>query len=109
MRVTLSTSSMAMTGKAARWRFVKTDLLVHPVAGTKAVAGLEVVWAVAAFVAALVVVEVATEAMEDVVATEVEVVATVVRLPAVSKTVLLQALPLQHQTPSQTTLHLEEK
>ena len=105
----LSTSSTVMIGKAARWRFAKIDLLVHPVAGTKAVADMEVVWDVEASVAAMVVVEVATEATEDVVATEVEVVATVVRLPAVSKTVLLQALPLQHQTPSQTTLHLEEK
>ena len=105
----LSTSSMVMIGKVARWRFVKTDLLVHPVAGTKVVADLEVVWDVEAFVAALVVAEVATEATQDVVATEVEVVAMVVRLPAVSKTVLLQVLPLQHPTPSQTTLHLEEK
>ena len=104
----LSTSSMVMIGKAARWRFVKTDLLDHLVVGTKVVADL-VVWDVEASVAATVVVEVATEATEDVVAMEVEVVATVVRQPAVSKTVLLQALPLQHQTPSQTTPHLGEK
>ena len=41
-RVTPSTNSMAMIGKAACWRFVRTSLLVHPVAVTKVVADLEV-------------------------------------------------------------------
>lgn len=42
MRVTPSINSTAMTGKAACWRSAKTGLLVHPVAVTKVVAGLEV-------------------------------------------------------------------
>ena len=62
------------------------------------------------FEAALVVVEVALEeATADVVATEEEEVAMVVRLLAISVTVLLQALPLQHRTPLPTTPHLGEK
>ena len=104
-----SANSTVMTGKAACWRFVRTDLLVHPVPGTKVVADLEVEWDVEGFVAASVAAEVATGATEDVAAMEVEVVATVVRLLAISMTVLLQALPLQHQTPSQTMQHLEER
>lgn len=108
--VTPSTSSMAMTGKAACWRSVKTGLLVHPVAFTKVVAVSELAWDVEGFEAALVVVEVALlEATADVVATEVEVVAMVFRLLAISMTLLLQAPPLQPRTPLPTTLHLEEK
>lgn len=105
-----STNSMAMTGKAACWRSVRTGLLVHPVAVTKVVADLEVAWDVEGSEAALLVVEVALEeATVDVVATEVEEVAMVVRLLAVSMTLLLLALPLRHRTPLPTTLHLEEK
>lgn len=63
------------------------------------------------FEAALEVVEVAlVEATAGVVATEVEVVAMVVRLLPVSMTVLLQALlPLLYRTHLPTTPHLEEK
>lgn len=94
-RVTPSANSTAMTGKAACWRFVRTDLLVHRVAVTKAVADLEVAWDVEGFGAALAVAEVALEeATADVVATGVEEVAMAVHLLAVSMTVLLQALPL---------------
>ena len=61
------------------------------------------------FEAALVVAEVALEeATADVVATEVEVVATVVHLPAVSMMLLLQVLLLPRRTPLPTTLLLEE-
>ncbi len=110
-RATPSINSMAMTGKAACWRSVRIGSLVHPVVVTKAVAGLEVVWDVEGLEAVLVVVEVALgEATADVVATEVEEVATVVRLPAASMTLLLlQALLLLHQIPLPTTLRLEEK
>lgn len=108
---TPSTNSTAMTGKAACWRSVRTGLLVHPVVVvTKVVADLEVAWDVEGFEAVLVVLEVALEeAMADVVATEVEEVAMVVRLLAASMTLLLQALPPRHRTPLPTTLHLEEK
>ena len=110
-RVTPSINSMAMTGKAACWRSVRTGSLAHPVAVTKVVAGLEVAWGVEVLEAVLVVVEVALEeATADVVATEVEVAATVVRLPAASMTLLLlQALLPLHQTPLPTTPRLEEK
>ncbi len=110
-RATPSINSMAMTGKAACWRSVRTGSLVHPVAVTKVVAGLEVAWDEEGLEAGLVVVEVALgEATADVVATEVEEVATAVRLPAASMTLLLlQALLLLHQTPLPTTLRLEEK
>lgn len=111
MRVTLSTSSMAMTGKVACWRSARTDSPVHPAAVTKAVADLEVAWDVEGFEAALEVVEAASEEVTaDVVVTEVEEVAMVVRLLPISMTVLLQALlPLQHRIPLPTTPHLEEK
>ena len=110
MRATPSINSTATTGKVACWKSARTDLPVHPAAVTKAVADSEVVWDVEDFEAASVVVEVALEeATADVVATEVEEVAMVVRRPAVSMTVLLQALLLLHRTPSPTTPHLEEK
>ena len=99
-----------MTGRVACWKSVRTGLPVHPAAVTKAVADLEVAWDVEGFEAASVVVEVALEeATADVVATEVEEVAMVVRPLAVSMTVLLQALLLLHRTPLRTTPHLEGK
>lgn len=107
--VTPSTNSMAMTGKAACWKSVRTGLLVLPVAVTKVVADLEVAWDVEDSEAALVVVEVAlAEATADVVAMELVEVAMVGRPRAVLMTLLLQALPLQRPTPLPTTLHLEE-
>lgn len=94
-RETLLANSMAMIGKAACWKSVRTDLLVPPAAATKVVAGLRVAWDVEGFEAASVVVEAALEeATADVVPTEVEEVAMVVHLLALSMTLQLQALPL---------------
>ena len=98
-----------MTGKAACWRSVKTDLLVLPVVATRVVADLEA-WDVEGFEAGMVVLEVVSgEATADVVAMEVVEVVMVVRLLARSTTVLLQVLPLPYRTLSPTTLHLGEK
>ena len=103
-----STSSTAMTGKAACWKSARTDSLVHPVVATKVVADLEA-WDAEGSEAALVVLEAALEATADAVATEVEEVVMVVRLLATSMTLQRQALPLPYRTPLPTTLHLEEK
>ena len=107
--VTPSTSLTALTGKAACWRFVKTDLLAHPVAVTKVVEDSEAPRAVEDFEGALAVLALASEAMADAVATKVEEVAMEARLPEASMTALLQALLLLHRTLLRTTLHLGEK
>ena len=104
-----SINSTAMTGKAACWKSARTGLLVLLGAATKVVADLAA-WDVEGFEAALVALGVALEeVMEDAVPTEVQEVATVVRLLAVSTTPLLQVLPPRYQTPLPITLHPEEK
>ena len=104
-----SINSMDMTGKVVCWRSAKTDLLVHPVVATRGVADSEA-WDVEGSEADMVVLGVVSEeATVGVVATEVGVVVMVVRLLALSTTVLRQVLPLPYRILSPTTLHLEEK